>query len=387
MTNTRSDDLVDAARKMKPRLKERAAGTEERRSVLDETIAEFRDAGFFKILQAKQYGGYELPPQTLMDVVVEVASACGSSGWTLAVLALHQWEVQLLPEDGMQEIWGGNSEQLLSSAYAPSGEVEKVEGGYRLTGDWPYSSGCDHARWAIVGGLRKSGRDEAPVHCGFFVPRANYQIIDDWRTLGLAGTGSKTLRMEHVFVPEHMHHPIFRFAPAPPDSASPIYKIPFGLVFVDALVSAVHGIAQGILEQYVERNRARLSAMDRSKYADSPDVHRYIAETEYVIRAAQSIRKANQQAALHAAREGRELTDIEKARHLWESGKSAHSCSEAITRLYAVSGAHTIFEGDSLQRAFRDCQAAVTHMAFNFNLHGRNYGAMHMGHQNTLTFI
>ena len=388
VTSTRIRQLMSAARAMKPRLKERAAAAEDDRKIPQETIDEFREAGFLKILQPKKYGGYELEPQVLMDVIYEVASACGSSGWTLAVLGLHQWEVQLLPDEAMEAIWGENPDVLLSSAYAPTCEVQPVDGGYLLSGKWPYSSGCDHAEWAIVGGLRPPANEgEPPVHCGFFVPRSEYQILDEWKTMGLAGTGSNTLQMEQVFVPEHMHHPIFSAAPTPPDDASPIYKIPFGLVFVDALSSTIHGIAQGVFDQYVERNQARLGAMDQSRYADNPDVHRYIAETEFVIRSARCLRRENLQYAYDTACEGRELSITHRARHLWESGKSVHACAEAIGKLYSVSGAHTIFEGDSLQRAFRDCQAGVTHMAFNFNLHGRNYGAMLMGHPNTLTFI
>lgn len=388
VTATRIQQLMDAARAMKPRLRERAAQAEASRTIPEETINEFREAGFLKILQPKKYGGYELPPQVLMDVIYEVASACGSSGWTLAVLGLHQWEVQLLSDEAMETIWGDDPEILLSSAYAPTCEVQPVEGGYLLSGKWPYSSGCDHAQWAIVGGLRPPANEgEPPVHCGFFVPRSQYQILDEWKTMGLAGTGSNTLVMDQVFVPEHMHHPIFSAAPKPSEDASPIYKIPFGLVFVDALSSTVHGIAQGVFDQYVDRNQARLAAMDHSKYADNPDVHRYVAETEFVIRSARCLRRENQQLAYDTAHEGRELSVTHRARHLWESGKSVHACSEAIGKLYSVSGAHTIFEGDSLQRAFRDCQAGVTHMAFNFNLHGRNYGAMLMGHPNTLTFI
>jgi len=388
MDATMPANLIEYARALKPQLKERAAAVEKARMVAQDTISEFRDAGFFRILQPKAYGGYELPPHVLTNVIFEVASACGSSGWTLAVLALHQWEVQLLPEEAIAEIWGDDPTTLLSSAYAPTGEVKPTEGGYLLTGEWPYSSGCDHAKWAIVGGIRPPRTDDdTPTHCGFFVPRSDYKIIDDWKTLGLAGTGSKRLCMKDVFVPDRRHHAIFGAAPPPPANASPIYKISFGLVFGEMLAAAAHGMAQSVLDQFVERNKVRLGAMDLSKYAENPDVHRYIAETEYVIRAARAISDANLQSAFNTASESREQPMIDKARHFWELAKSVHSCNEAVSRLYSISGAHTIFEGDSLQRAFRDLQSATTHVAFNFNLYARNYGAMQMGQPNTLRLI
>lgn len=380
--------LINSAREMKPRLIERAGAVEEARIVGRDTISEFRDAGFFKILQPRAYGGYELPPEVLTNVIFEIASACGSSGWTLAVLALHQWEVQLLPEETMAEIWGEDPTTLLSSAYAPTGEVRPAEGGYLISGEWPYSSGCDHAQWAIVGGIRPPlAEGEAPTHCGFFVPRSDYEIIDDWKTLGLAGTGSKRLCMKDVFVPDRRQHAIFGAAPPPPENASPIYKLPFGLVFGEMLAAAAQGMAQSVLSQFIERNKARIGAMDRSKYSENPDIHRYIAETEYVIRAARALSDKNLQEAFNAAAGDGEQPTIDKARHFWELAKSVHACTEAASRLYSISGAHTIFEGDSLQRAFRDMNSATTHMAFNSNMYARNYGAMHMGQPNTLTLI
>jgi 3-hydroxy-9,10-secoandrosta-1,3,5(10)-triene-9,17-dione monooxygenase len=223
--------------------------------------------------------------------------------------------------------------------------------------------------------------------CGFFVPRSDYEILDDWKTMGLAGTGSKSLIMKDVFVPERRQHPIFAAAPPPPDNASPVYKIPFSLVFLEPLVAAAHGMAQGILDQFIERNKTRYGAMDRSKYSENPDVHRYIAETEYVIRAARLLSRDNLQTAFRAASEGRKQRTVDLARHFWEAAKSVHSCSEAALRLYSISGAHTIFTGDPLQRAFRDLQSAITHMGFNFNSFGRNYGAMQMGLPNSFNLI
>lgn len=383
-----ADSLIERARALKPTLAERASGVEEARIVGQNTITEFQQAGFFKILQPGAYGGYELPSQVLTEIIFEVASACGSSGWVLAVLGLHQWEVQLLPGEAQAEIWGEDSDALLCSAYAPTGEVVPTEGGFRLSGEWPFSSGCDHARWAIVGGIRPpTGADGIPMHCGFFVPRSAYDIVDDWDTLGLRGTGSKRLVMKDVFVPEHRHHPIFGAAPKPPEGAAPTYKIPFGMIFGEMLAAAAHGMAQGVLQQFIERNKTRVATLDRSKCSENPDIHRHIAETDYIVRTARALSNSNQTAAYMAACDNRELSTLAKARHFWEMAKSVHDCSDAASRLYAISGAHAILAGDPLQRALRDLQSATTHMAFSLDTYARNYGAMHMGQANSLGLI
>ncbi|MDP3908694.1 acyl-CoA dehydrogenase family protein [Novosphingobium sp.] len=383
-----SHELIERAKLMKSHLKERAATVEKNRAVSEATIAEFRDAGFFKILQPKAYGGYEMQPAVLTDVIAEVASACGSSGWVLAVLSLHQWEVMLLDDATVAEIWGEDSSILLSSAYAPTGEVKPVDGGFLLSGRWPFSSGCDHAQWAIVGGVRPPrGPGEVPTHCSFFVPRSDYEIVDDWHVMGLAGTGSNSLVMKDVFVPERRHHPIFGAAPPPPEGSSAIYKLPFGLVFVEMLAAAVHGMARGILDQFIERSATRIATMDRSKFSDNPDTHHYIADTDYVIRASRALSHANLSAAFDAVAGNFDQPMIDKARHFWEAAKSVHSCNEVAQQIFANSGAHAIMEGDSLQRAFRDIQSAATHMAFNVNGYARNYGAMVMGHPSVLNLI
>jgi 3-hydroxy-9,10-secoandrosta-1,3,5(10)-triene-9,17-dione monooxygenase len=381
-------ELVERAKAMKPLLKERAAKVEEDRIVGSDTISEFREAGFFKIFQPKAYGGYELPPGALMDVIFEVASACGSSGWVLAVLALHQWEVPLLSEDAIAEIWGENPGALLSSAYAPTGNVQAVERGYLLNGRWPFSSGCDHAQWAIVGGLRPPRhQDGAPTICGFFVPRSDYEILDDWQTLGLAGTGSKSLMMNDVFVPERRHRPIMGASPPPPSDAGPLYRIAHSVISLEPLVAAAHGMAQGVLDRFIERTKLRIGTFDRTKYSDNPDFHRHIAETDYAIRAARALSRANLEAAFDAASQGCKPPVIDLARHFWEGARSVHACTEMAARLVSISGAHVILAGDPLQRAFRDLQSAATHTGFNFNFNGRNYGAMQLGHPNALPLI
>lgn len=383
-----SCNLIERAKAMKIKLKERAASVENDRIVSDVTIAEFHEAGFFKIIQPKEYGGYELPPVVLTEVISQISSACGSSGWVLAVLALHQWEARFLSHQGQEEIWGDNPLNLMSSSYVPSGKVLPVDGGYIISGDWAYSSGCDHAQWAIVGGIRPPvDQGSEPVFCGFFVPRSDYEIIDDWHTFGLSGTGSRTLRLKEVFVPSHRHHPIFGASKPAPGNAGALYKIPFGVLFIEMLAATCRGIAQGALNEFIERNKNRTAALDNAKYSESPDVHLCISETHYAVSSAKALGDKNISDALSIVNRGEDIPIFEQARMLFESGRGVQACNEAIGKLYAQSGAHTIFEGDSLQRLVRDLQAGSTHVAFKQQLYGRNFGSMYMGQPNKVGFI
>jgi 3-hydroxy-9,10-secoandrosta-1,3,5(10)-triene-9,17-dione monooxygenase len=384
-TNPESS-IVESVRALKPELRERAAEVDKTRGVGADMISKIRKTGVFKVMQPKKYGGYALPPKIGTDAIFEASAACGSTGWTMAVLALHQWEVAHLPQDGQDEIWGETPEALCSSAYAPSGSVTPTKGGFILNGKWGFSSGCDHADWTILGGIRPPRNErEQPTLCGFFVSAKDRKIIDDWHVLGLRGTASKSIVLEDVFVPEHRHHAIFHAMPIKKE-LDPTFNVNFSVLFSEYLAACALGMAQGVLDQYIERSRSRIGA-DRSKLADNPDVHRYIAEVEYVINAGRALMVKNQIDSLEKVANGIELETKDNARKVWEVAKSVHLASEAAYKLYMGSGAHSIFEGDPIQRAMRDLQAGTTHRAFDLNAFARNYGGMNMGRPNQVDAI
>ncbi|MBS0544400.1 MAG: acyl-CoA dehydrogenase family protein, partial [Proteobacteria bacterium] len=200
-------EIVARAEAMIPWLRERADACEKARMVSPETIRKFKDAGFFRILQPRRWGGYEMHPNVLNRVLMELARGCPSSAWNVMVLGVHPFEVGLLPERCGDELWSEDNTRLVSSSYAPFGTVTKVEGGYVLNGEWLTSSGCDHADGGAFLGGRVAENGEQ-VFRSFWVQRADFDIIDDWNVVGLAGTGSKKLSVKEVFVPDYRSHVI-----------------------------------------------------------------------------------------------------------------------------------------------------------------------------------
>jgi 3-hydroxy-9,10-secoandrosta-1,3,5(10)-triene-9,17-dione monooxygenase len=368
--------LVERARAMKPMLRESADQADRDRQVSLETVAMFREAGFFKILQPREFGGFELPMRVMVDVIFEVASACGAAGWVLAILGIHMWDVRSLSDEARTEIWGENTDALLSSAYAPTGEVKAVEGGHVLNGRWPFSSGCDHAQWVILGGLIPSVDEGAPpVLQGFFLPRSDYEILDDWHVMGMRGTGSKSIVVRDSFVPARRQHPTMQSSlPNPPD-VPPLYRLPFLVVFREPLAAVAYGMAQNALDCFVERTRVRKGAFDGSKMSENPVYHRAFAETEYAIRAARALQHANLDATMAELMRGGPPDPLRLGRFLSEATYSAQQCYIAVSQLFAISGGNGLRDGDPLQLAFRDMAAAATHPSFNFNAYGPRYGA------------
>ena len=148
-----ADDLLERARALAPAIRERARQTAQNGDVPPESVAAIREAGLFRILQPKRYGGYEMHPNTFFDVQKILAEACMSTGWIYGVLGCHPYELALFHDKAQQEVWGDNPDMLVSSTYQPVGKVEKADGGFYLSGRWGFSSGSTHAGWVLLGAL------------------------------------------------------------------------------------------------------------------------------------------------------------------------------------------------------------------------------------------
>jgi 3-hydroxy-9,10-secoandrosta-1,3,5(10)-triene-9,17-dione monooxygenase len=172
-------ELIERARAMAPALRGRAAEGDSLRRLPDATIQDMKDAGFFRMLQPSRWGGHEVDPRTFFEVQWTLAAACPSTAWVLGVVGVHAWQLALFPLEAQQEVWGDDSSTLISSSYAPTGKVEIVEGGYRVSGRWSFSSGSDHCKWAFLGGFVPTAPGERPDMRTFLLPRRNYRIEDN----------------------------------------------------------------------------------------------------------------------------------------------------------------------------------------------------------------
>src|SRR5262245_215923 len=188
--NMTPETYLERARALLPSLRDRAVYTEQLRRLPDETFKDFQAAGLFRALQPKRYAGYELDPGAFYQAVMEIGTVCGSSAWILGVIGVHNWQLALFPAQAQEEVWGEDPSMLFSTSLAPTGTVERVDGGYRLRGRWSFSSGCDFCHWAVLGGVVPPAEPgAAPERLAFLLPRRDYTIDDNWQVIGLCGTG------------------------------------------------------------------------------------------------------------------------------------------------------------------------------------------------------
>src|SRR5215471_17675120 len=182
--------VVAGVRDLLPVLRERAQETEDARVVPAESVKALEETGFFRLLQPAAYDGLEADPVTFLSAVRLIAGACGSTGWVASVLGVHAWQLALFPPQAQQDVWGADRGTLACSSYAPTGQAKVVEGGYRMSGRWSFSSGSSHAAWVLLGAIATDDDGKPVDFRTFLLPAADYVIDDVWDTIGLRGTGS-----------------------------------------------------------------------------------------------------------------------------------------------------------------------------------------------------
>ena len=351
-------------------LRERAARAEKLRRLPDETFADFQEAGLFRSLQPKRWGGYELDPDVFYQALVEVGSACGSSGWILGVLGVHNWHLAILDPRAQDDVWGEDNSIQLSTSLAPTGTVARVSGGFRIKGRWSFSSGCDFCQWVVLGGAVPSVVPGEPADLRvFLIPRRDYRIDDNWHVMGLCATGSKDIIVEEAFVPEYRTHS-YRDAfllnhPGTAVNEAPLYRLPFGLIFPYGITAPAIGAARGTLAAFREQAERRVNLRDGSRAIEDSFLQYRLAEAAAEIDAAKDRMLANFAQMMHLARAGCEIPLADRARWRWDSGKAIEQSVRAIDLLFEASGGHGIFLDNPIQRAWRDVHAMRAHAGNN----------------------
>ncbi len=392
MTALRMDptDLTARARAMQPALAARAEQAEHDCKVPDETVREFQEAGFFKVLQPRRYGGYELDPETFYEIQMTIAEACMSSAWIYGVIAVHNWQLALFDPKAQDDVWGKDPSVLISSSYQPKAIVARVEGGYRISGRWGFSSGVDHCQWAFLGGLIPN-QDGPPEYRTFLVPRTDFEVLRVWDTVGLRGTGSHDVQVSDAFVPEYRtHRAKDGFAATSPGlelNRGPLYKLPFGQIFVRAVSSSAIGALQGALDSFRDYASKRVSSNDFSKTGDDPAAQMVAADTAVAIDEMKLSLFRNFRVLNERVKANRPLDLEERIRFRYESALVLDRCAGLISRMFYNCGAQGIYRGSPLVRVFLDIHTGRTHVANNPDKIGRNYGGFLLGRANSDSFI
>lgn len=370
------EEMLRRAAALVPRLRERAAQTEQLRRLPDETVTDFVEAGLLRIGTPERFGGNGLDVDTSFEVTFELGRGCGSSAWCYSVLNNHNWMLGHWPEQAQEEYFADSPDTLSSSGFDPSrSRVEVVSGGYRLSGRWSFSSGCDAASWVMVGGLAPGG-----PHM-FLVPMREAAIVDTWHVTGLRGTGSKDVTVDDVFVPTHRVVELRRMRAAETDGwaihGRASYRVPMFALSL-GLVAPVIGMAGGAVEAFVEQLHGR-KMPGGAAMTESVAGQLRLAESSAEADTARSLARLNTRELLDRAARGESFTMLDRARYRRDQVFMVKLATQAIGRLFEAGGGHVLQESNPLQRFHRDALAAAQHMAIRWDTYAEQYSRVALG--------
>jgi len=358
--------MLERARALIPLLAERAPAAAAARQLPPQTIAEYHAASILRILQPRRFGGMQGRFSLFSRIVEELTYGCASAAWVYAVLAEHQWIIAQYPEEAQIDVWGEDPEAVAASSLAPREAARPVPGGWRLSGRYPFSSGCDYAQWAIIGAFL--GEKGDPRHIAYLlVPLAEVEIVDDWQVLGLLGTGSKSLVLHDVFVPEHRSVMVSDlFAGTPPGALVhpdyPVLRAPRGFLVSYSLPPVAIALGRRALDIACASLSRRVSR-GVTRLAESEVVQMAIGEAAAAIDVATLLLHTGRESSTAAVSSGRKITEAEAVRARRDMVYAQHQVAWALERLCELDGARWVYDSDALGAIHRDVMTILTHHA------------------------
>jgi 3-hydroxy-9,10-secoandrosta-1,3,5(10)-triene-9,17-dione monooxygenase len=374
------------ARDIVPILGERAQQSEDARVLPRETEQLLHEAGLFRFHQPKAFGGMELEFVAVVDITAELARGCPSTAWNVGNLACHHWILGYYDPQTQHEVWDANPDALIASSIAlAAGRARKVEGGFVVTGRWPFSSGVDNSDWNMLAVTVLSDDGKTPVDWRLcLVPKSDYKIIDTWYAMGMEGTGSKDVAVNDLFVPERRALPLQRCRggcdhPGAALTPGPLYRIPIVAASSHPLAPAALGAAEGAYELFVKTMAKRAGTYTGARVSDFQAVQIKAARARCLIDAARCLLRQSA-IAFQAIAARNEVPSLEtKLRFRAHSAFAVSQARQAVEALWSCYGAQGLYSRDPLQRHLRDVLAISQHFSFNFDIAGAAYGLNALG--------
>jgi 3-hydroxy-9,10-secoandrosta-1,3,5(10)-triene-9,17-dione monooxygenase len=315
-------------------------------------------------------------------VAAELGRGCGSSAWVFTNLAVQSWILGMHQPAAQDEVWGDNPAALCASSYpAKGGTGRRVPGGLVLDGVWSFASAIDFAHW---NNLQVFVRNEngPPDHRFVLVPKREYRILDDWHVTGLSGTGSKSIVLEDVFVPEHrVLDTRLIGGGASPGSAvnpEPLFKVPPWSAGTKVFSGPALGIAKGALE-LVEAELTSRHSVGGQRMAELPTAQLRVAEAGAEIDCAEAVLLKDCDEAMRLAETGAALPLALRARWRRNNAYAGQLCLRAVERLHPLAGGRGLGRDSLFQLAWRDIHAAVSQIVMAWDVQGVNTGRVQLG--------
>ena len=349
-----------------PQLRTWGDSAERQRDLAPEAVAGLRDHDLFRIWRPLALGGFELHPTEAVTVFEQLASIDGSVAWLVSNDAVITTFFQVFPDEGLAEIFD-KPDTVVAGGWFPPGVAHPTDGGYRITGQWAFGTGCRHADWvtgmAVI--LDDDGQPELAANGGprlllLAVPADEVEIVDNWETLGMRGTGSHDVRATDVFVPSRRTFVVGPFDRPGSAFTGPLYK--FHMWLGGAAIGAVAiGVARAALEDFTAHTQSKIPSYTTQALSDRPIVQDHVGRAAALIGAGRAyLHTALDDAYRHFERGGAydpsRLAPVQLA-----SCHAVEAASRAVDLLHSVAGTSGIRTEQPLERRFRDIHTMTQH--------------------------
>ena len=339
-----------------------AAASEAERRLPPEVVDPIPAAGFARHFVPARWGGSAGTFGALLPAVTTIGEGCTSAAWFASLAASVGRLAAHLPTEGQAELWADGPDTPLVAALAAAGTAERVPGGWRVSGQWPYVSGVDSSAWALVCARALDGDHQEPRF--FAVPRAAYGLGDSWFNVGLRATGSNTLVLDGVTVPDTRSVALAELlAGRAPDAAARCHRVPLKAANGLTLTAPLLGAARGALRHWsgLVRGKLQAPAAAVTGAADRTPHELTLARTDGEVDAA----------ALLLGRVAEVLDQdavdpLLTARNGRDCALAAEMLAGAVDRLLRSSGSRGQADTEPLQRFWRDVNAGAGHSGLQF---------------------
>jgi 3-hydroxy-9,10-secoandrosta-1,3,5(10)-triene-9,17-dione monooxygenase len=380
------EEAMRRAREIVPVLRERAQAAEDARLLIRENEQLLHETGLFRFHQPKVFGGMELDFVAVVDIPAEIARGCPSTAWNVGNLACHHWILGYYDPETQHEVWDANPDALIASSIAlAAGRARKADGGFIVSGRWPFSSGVDNSDWNMLAVTVFGDDGKTAIDWRLcLVPKSDYQVIDTWYAMGMEATGSKDVAVSELFVPERRALALQRCRggaahPGAALASGPLYRIPIVAASSHPLAPAAVGAAEGAYEMFVASMAKRAGTYTGARVADFQAVQIKVARARCLIDSARML-LCQSAIAFQASAERDEVPDLAtKLRVRANSAFAVNQAREAVETLWSCYGAMGLYTRDPLQRHLRDVMAMNQHFSFNFDIAGSAFGLDALG--------
>jgi 3-hydroxy-9,10-secoandrosta-1,3,5(10)-triene-9,17-dione monooxygenase len=378
------ETVLQRARDLIPALRERTEETERHRELPQATVDDIRNSGVHRVFQPARFGGCEAHFRIGVDILAALGQGCASTAWVVVQNMTHNLMLAHWPDQAQQDVWGTQPDALLSGILIPGmGKAHRVDGGYVLSGRWPFVSGVNCSDWAFFTAMVPNDKGEVEDR-HFIIPRAEYEIIDSWHTVGLRGSASNDVAVREIFIPEHRSITVEDLkggsvSPGSKHNTGLIFRSPLYAVFGTFIAAAILGAAEATVDYYVAQVRKRVTTMTKGAMAQYTTQQVKVAEAVTSVETARMLLETVADKAITILQQGRLPTDEERTGFRCQSAFAGKLAMNAVQIVWEAGGGAVIYDSNPISRGYRDVATANRHTTQAWDLNAATHGRVKLG--------